>query len=475
MNIKKILIILDGIVAKKLLDRMISANTKDNHYDIIYLDKTILPLEKPSNFTFYNFDPTSQFKLSPLIQNNFYTEVLVILQNKAETTNVIQNIRSINSKLNITVYDKWEIELNEPNIQYYRAVEILSNGLFETLPNIPVVAQNVGLRQGEIMEVRIPFGSSYAYRYIGSIKQKDWKISAIYRNGKLIDVRPSLVLKPNDIILIIGQPKVLNNVYNRISRNHGQFPMPFGKNIYLFLDLLKQPEYEIMVLVKNAKILTQSLSNSKLIIRITNPSTLSLINKIKEQFDDSSDFDIEIDYYKKHISTLITSDKNKYEIGLLMFGNSLLKYQAITKPLVDLKLPIFKSGYEDIKNIKETLIILNDAKSYEQISPIIFDISTQLKTKIKIYDMDPLGDDHDKDLIEYFESLANVFNQEININQAQKNPIKELKQEENILQILPIKETMFEHQFFRFASLDTDMLSFDIELHNQILIPIIES
>lgn len=475
MNIKKILIILDGIVAKKLLDRMISANTKDNHYDIIYLDKTILPLEKPSNFTFYNFDPTSQFKLSPLIKNNFYTEVLLILQNKAETINVVENIRSINAKLNITVYDKWDIDLNDSNIQYYRATEILSNGLFETLPNIPVVAQNIGLKQGEIMEVRIPFGSSYAYRYIGSIKQKDWKISAIYRNGQLIDVRPSLVLKPNDTILIIGQPKVLNNVYNRISRNHGQFPMPFGKNIYLFLDLLKQPEYEIMALVKNAKILTQSLSSSKLIIRITNPSTFSLINKIKEQFDDSNNFDIEIDYYKKPISTLITSDKNKYEIGLLVFGNSLLKYQAITMPLLSLKLPIFKSGYEDIKNIKETLIILNNSKSYEQISPIIFDISTQLKTKIKIYDMNPLGDDHDKDLIEYFESLGDVFNKEININQAQRNPIRELKQEENILQILPIKKTMFEHQFFRFASLDTDILSFDIELHNQILIPIIEN
>ncbi len=475
MNVKKILIILDGIVAKKLLDRMISANTKDNHYDIVYLNRNIVPQEIPSNFTFFNFDPTSLSKLSQLLNANFYSESLVILQTKDELLSTIENIRSIKSKLNITAYDKWDIQLDDPNIQYHRAIEILSNGLFEKLPNIPTVAQNIGLRQGEIMEIKIPFGSSYAYRYIGSIKQKEWKISAIYRNDVLIDVKPSLVLKPNDVILIIGNPKVLNNVYNRISKNQGQFPMPFGKNLYLFLDLLRQPEYEILILVKNAKILTKTLSNVKLMIRITNPSTLNLINKIKDQFDDPKDFDIEIDYYKKPINELLLSDKNRYEIGLLIFGHSLLKYQTITKSLIDLKLPIFKSGHGDIKSIKDTLIILNEAKSYEQISPIIFDISTQLKTKIKIYDMNPLGDDHDEDLIEYFESLGDVFNQEINVIRGSKNPIRELKLEENILQILPLKETMFEHHFFRFTSLDTDMLSFDIELHNQILIPIIEN
>ena len=44
--------------------------------------------------------------------------------------------------------------------------------MVEKLPNVPVLAQNIGLKQGEIMEIRIPFGSSYAYRYIGSIEQK---------------------------------------------------------------------------------------------------------------------------------------------------------------------------------------------------------------------------------------------------------------------------------------------------------------
>ena len=63
--------------------------------------------------------------------------------------------------------------------------------------------------QAEIMEIRVPFGSSYAYRYIGSIEQKEWKIFGLYRNRKLLNIKPSLVLKPNDVILLInGVPVV---------------------------------------------------------------------------------------------------------------------------------------------------------------------------------------------------------------------------------------------------------------------------
>ena len=45
---KKILIILDGIVAKKLLQRIVESNTGDNNYDVVYMNDVILPIQKPS-------------------------------------------------------------------------------------------------------------------------------------------------------------------------------------------------------------------------------------------------------------------------------------------------------------------------------------------------------------------------------------------------------------------------------------------
>ena len=42
---KKILIILDGIVAKKLLQRIVESNTGDNNYDVVYMNDVILPIQ----------------------------------------------------------------------------------------------------------------------------------------------------------------------------------------------------------------------------------------------------------------------------------------------------------------------------------------------------------------------------------------------------------------------------------------------
>ncbi|MFW2443594.1 potassium transporter TrkA, partial [Aliarcobacter butzleri] len=108
---KKILVILDGIVAKKLLQRIVEANTSDNSYDVIYINDVILPVQKPSNFTFYKFDPTSKSKLSMVLDKNIHTEVLMALNSKDEILNVIKNIREYKKNLQITILDYWGMKV----------------------------------------------------------------------------------------------------------------------------------------------------------------------------------------------------------------------------------------------------------------------------------------------------------------------------------------------------------------------------
>ena len=107
--------------------------------------------------------------------------------------------------------------------------------MYDQLPNVPLVAQNVGLGQGEIMEVHIPFGSSYAYRHIGSILQRKWKIAALYRDEKQILPTNATMIKPNDTLLILGKPLVLDGVYRTINKRMGLFPEPFGKEYLSFI------------------------------------------------------------------------------------------------------------------------------------------------------------------------------------------------------------------------------------------------
>ena len=471
---KNVLVILDGIIAKKLLNRMVETNTGSNSYDIIYINDYILPEHKPSNFTFYKFDPTSQSKLKFVLEKVVHNEGLVVLNSKDDTLSVIQNIRERRKTFHFSVYDSWDLDSNDNKVHYYRGNEILANGLLEQLPNIPVLAQNIGLKQGEIMEIKIPFGSSYAYRYIGSIAQKDWKIFALYRNQVLISVKPSLIVKPNDVILILGKPEVLTQVYSAISRTAGHFPMPFGNNIYVYCDLLIQTHEEVIDTISKAIILHQRMKNKQLIVKITRPTTPFIMDEIKILLEELDDIILEIDYANKGIHNILKEDVKRFDIGLLVLSHSLLKYKEAIVNIINLKIPIFKTGIEKLSNIKYTVIVLNDVDSYEQLSPVVFDVSGQLKLKIKIFNLDPIGDSNKESLLEHLENLSKIFNQETYTITNGNNPIKELKKEQHIIQILPLKEDMFKKRRINFFTTNSDLLAFDINTFNQILIPVIE-
>ena len=473
---KKILVILDGIVAKKLMQRIVETNTGENYYDVVYMNDAILPQQKTSNCTFFKFDPTSKSKLSMVLEKDVHAQALIALSSKDEMLSVIKNIKEEKPKMQMSILDYWGLDINDQYVNVYKGIDVLANGMVERLPNVPVVAQNIGIKQGEIMEIRIPFGSSYAYRYIGSIEQREWKIFGLYRKQQLIKIKPSLILKPNDVILIIGKPEVLMQVYNAIGRTQGQFPMPFGHNIYLYLDLYLQDENIVKKNILEAKYLNQVIKNQKLIVRVTRPTNVAIMNFIKNEVSNIDTIVLEIDYHNLGFTKLLKKDLKSFDIGLIMISYELFGNKDGISKVVDLRIPIFKIGYGDVTSIKESVIVLNDTKSYEQISPIVFDVSSQLKLKSKIFDMDPLGDDDKSYILDHFENLAKIFSQKIEITSKEKNPVRELKKLKNVLQILPLKKDMFnKRSLHRFFYTNSDYLSFDIKDNNQLLIPIVEN
>ena len=472
---KNVLILLDGKVAVALLNRLIQQDMSQTKYDVVYTNDDILPKNHPKHFTFYKFDPSSYSKLEFIMKKENHSDVLVILSTKADTLAVINNILEIRPEIYSTVYNAWNIKFNNKHIKNYDSIGVLSNGLLEQLPNVPVLAQNVGLKKGEIMEINIPFGSLYAYRYIGSIEQKNWKIFAVYRNNMLVELKATVILKPNDTILIIGKPKVLLQVYSSISNLHGNFPMPFGKNIYVYIDMYIQKIDDILNIINNAKFLSKKLNDKKLIIKIVRPSTIDNINKIKNKIKDINNCDTEYDYRIDSLDEIIISDKKRFDIGVIVLNPILIHEPYITKQIKDLKIAIFKVGNESIANSKETKIILNNIQEYEQISPIIFDITSQLNHKVILIDADPIGDKNRTKLTDHFKNLSDIFNQNIHLVKNNKNPIRQLKKSKNTLQIMPLKHTIFQKNIFNFFSMDSDLLAFNLKNFNQILIPIIEN
>ena len=204
---KKILIIADGILAKHFLERVMNSTSSDNSYDIVtYREKTV-PDKKLENFTFYNFDPTSFEKLSPLLSRDYY-QIMIVVSKKIDAMGTYNNIRTVDKEVQVVLLDRWQLDMEDHRLEILGSRDVLSSRFVDFLPDMPVIAQNVGLGAGEIMEIRVPIGSSYVYRHLASIVQKKWRISGIYRANSLILPRPTLMIQPNDVLLVVGDPVV---------------------------------------------------------------------------------------------------------------------------------------------------------------------------------------------------------------------------------------------------------------------------
>lgn len=464
---KRILLLADGVVGARFIEKVLQSSSAENKYYVVVLDKKLIPETKPNNFKFFSFDPTSYIKLSKLLKKDF-VQAFVILKNKTDSQESFKNIRRQRPQLRVVLFNQWSLEIEDNYFTSLDATELLSNHLFDYIPNVPTVAQNVGLGQGEIMEVLVPFGSSFVYRHVGVIEQRDWKIAAIYRANKLILVRDDVMIHPNDLLLLIGKPPVLKSVYRAIKRELGQFPAPYGTNLYLYIDMRVNSMERIHKLVRRATFLHRKFQH-KLKIRIVNPSSIDLIQTIRSY--SSRNIDVMIEYDTSKNLNIITEDIKAFDIGLVVLSSKVFMRPDIKHILYNLQIPVLKLANRPLSQLKDSVILLNEGEDYEKISTTLFDISVQLGLNIELYDY--LQDDNDdiRLLIEHYENLSKIFSKSIQVVELHKNPIRTLRKRKNFLYCLPFNEKILTPSYVAMFSTDSQMLFYKLNDYHQFFIP----
>jgi len=467
---KNILILADGIVAKHFLQRISETFITTNEYTIVTIDRSILPEHTPSSFITYQFDPTSYIKLSKLLKRE-YDDIFIIMKNRVDAEGTYQNIRRDCPFVRVTFFNRWDIEFDDEYLINVNANELLANRLYDFLPNVPVIAQNVGLGQGEIMEVLVPFGSAYVYRHIGTIIQDQWRIVGLYRGNRLILPKPSLMIKPNDLLLLVGKPAVLESVFKAIKQELGQFPTPFGENIYLYIDMLKEDHRCILNCLEQASYLHKRIKGRKLIIRVSHPTDISILETIKAL--DSETVECIIDYHDQEPSQLIKEDVQCYNIGLLICGQDIFQNRTYRRIFYRLRKPVLQVSYGSMMHLKKLVVLFSEEKSMEVISSTVFDVASQLDLDIELVAYEPDGDFEKKKFIfNHYENLANIFSKQMTIRQNQRNPIRELAGDETFLQVLPFTEKIFRNRILAYFSVDVEKLYFKLSHNPQLFIPI---
>lgn len=401
-----------------------------------------------------------------------FSHLFVVMEDIEDARYVLKNIAMIKPKVRITLVNQWDddkIGKNYENITIVHSDKLIAAHLYDQLPNVPLVAQNVGLGQGEIMEVHVPFGSSYAYRHVGSILQHKWKIAALYRKEKLILPVNTTMIRPNDTLLIMGQPIVLNGVYKTINKRIGLFPEPFGKNIYLILDL-RYDKKDALLCLKQSIYLIETLEDKALYVRILYPNDFELIEELKTL--ESERVTIFTSYDNANVEFLIKKDIHEYDVGLVMNSIPTFEAEHLKEILYDMKKLVFLFGDSLLYNIKNSVVLMSENEKMESISSTAFDISETLGLGLTLGDFNPEGDFESKKLIiEHYETLAHIFNMEVNIEQRVANPIREISNMEDILQVAPFEKDLNSDSIRKFISNKIQDFLLITKKHPKLLVP----
>jgi hypothetical protein len=464
-----ILLILDGNIAKYFLERVYNNPILKNEYKIIYYDDSILSEDrtKVNNFKFFKFDPTSNIKLSSIVQKNAFKHISIVMSNKTDAIEVFNNIRSIDKNVSVTLLNLWNLEINDDNTTVINSYELLANRAFDTLPNVPLIGQNIGLGIGEVLQVRVPFSSSFVYRKVSHLEQKEWKISAIYRNNQLLVPNKNTTIAPNDQLLLIGNPNILKSIYEKVVSEKGNSLLRYGNNLYSIIDMNIDDEKSIFQIFKSINYLSQNLNSGKIYITVINTQNFKLLEFIKKF--DKDNIHITISYKSSDIEKIFSKDFINFGVGILIVSNRLFAKQRVKKLLGGLKIAIIKIGKKSLQEAQNIIIAMNNDKKYEKISNVVFDVASQLDKDILIYDLTP--EDKDKKTIPHYREMSKVFSKDINTISSSKNPIKKLQEYDNFIQILPhSKEITKSSKLNSLLSTDIEELYHKLDDYTQIFI-----
>lgn len=459
---------MDGVIGRHFIQRLINTQLSENVYYVIQ-SKEEEPFEgyNQSRFKFFHFDSTSYYKIANVLKIDF-SQAILAMENPLDLEHTIKNIRLFKPNIRIIALDLWNAKSPEDDIEWVNMQQIISLNLIDYLPNIPVLAQNIGLGAGEIMEVLVPFGSSFVYRHIGAIEQNNWKIAAIYRNRQLILPSDQKMIQPNDSLVLVGEPNVLKSVYRAIKRELGQFPAPFGSKLYLYIDMAIENQKEMFELVRRSIYIHHKLKKT-LIIKIVNPGDIDSLRHMKSFVAPGIELEIEYDTVVDEESML--RDIKKQHIGLFIVSQRMFKRKSVRKTLYRGNVPVLKLADRSFSTLKQSVVLLGEDNHVEHISTTIFDVASQLGFNLELIDYVIEDRRNNLQVIEHFNNLSTIFSKSIRVIETEENPIRLMREQENFLQCLPFTEKMFESPVKRFFATDPEILYMKLDAYHQLFIP----
>ncbi len=172
-----------------------------------------------------------------------------------ETCRVAKDVLNIQAKIFVLLfYEERENDFEKYQPEILKPTDLITKILLTKIEKNYSIAINIGQGSGEIIEISILARSHLVDRKLKYLKATRWRIAAIYRDGKLIIPTGDEKVKVGDKIIIVGDPKVLQNLVELFTKGVPQFPQQFGSNIAVpYISYLKGSLEEAVFIKKNTQ------------------------------------------------------------------------------------------------------------------------------------------------------------------------------------------------------------------------------
>lgn len=149
-----------------------------------------------------------------------------------EVCRIAREMYSLKIPIIVLVYEEVEEKLFEKyHVTIINPLKLGVQAIVKTVEKNVIYATNVGLGKGELLEVAIKARSHLVGRKLKYLRPSKWHISAVYREGKMILPGGNCSLKIGDRVVLVGDPKVLENVVTTLVKGIPEFPLQYGTDI----------------------------------------------------------------------------------------------------------------------------------------------------------------------------------------------------------------------------------------------------
>lgn len=175
-------------------------------------------------------------------------------------------------------------ELEQFDVKVINPILIASESVLSIIQKNYARPNNIGLGNGEIVEIIIRRRSHIIDRKMRYLAPSRWKVAAAYRNGVFIIPDGDFKMQIGDKVILVGDPKVVENIVNILMIGKPEFPLQYGQSFAVLANnLIDKDAVEINYFFNNTKAkkyLWYDIENHK----VADTKEIEIINKAGCEF-----------------------------------------------------------------------------------------------------------------------------------------------------------------------------------------------